>query len=150
MKKIFYLLLTCLFCISVLAGCKAHTALSADDFTDKMEDKDFDVETSTDYYFSVDDLDEALMALGDDYSVEYFSFDSEDAAKDFFDSISDTLKSDGASSTKSINTNNYAIYTIDIDGTYSTVSRVKDTVITVVADNDYKKEIKKLISSLGY
>lgn len=152
MKKII-LCTSCLLLLILMAGCslKPRTPLTAQEFTDKMEDAGYTVTDATDQY-EAGVVDEVRIAVKDEIQIEFYVVPTVEQAEDAYDAnVSDfeALDASGASS-KTVDISNYSYYRKLTDDSYYIVSRTDNTFIYVEAAAADKDEILKLITDLGY
>lgn len=126
-------------------------ALTAKEFISIMEDEDFLVGEVTDQFEDADiEVEEAYVAVGDDYQIEFYTFEDEENAEMFFKVNKAKFDEDSASSKVSLNGKNFTSFSITADGEYRFVERVDETVIYLDVDEEYKDEVKEIIEKLGY
>lgn len=127
-------------------------ALTAKEFVSIMEENDFEVGEVTDQFEDADiEVEEAYVAVGDDYQIEFYTFEDEENAEMFFKVNKAKFDEDSASSRVSLNGKNFTSFSITTDGEYRFVERVDETVIYLDVDEEYKDEVKELVKEeLGY
>lgn len=127
-------------------------ALTAKEFISIMEEKDFLVGEVTDQFEDADiEVEEAYVAVGDDYQIEFYTFEDEENAEMFFKVNKAKFDEDSASSRVTLNGKNFTSFSITTDGEYRFVERVDETVIYLDVDEEYKDEVKELVKEeLGY
>lgn len=150
--------------IASLSGCGLKkTAITAEEFSSKMEDKGYQM---VDVLYQIEDqekFDNVLFAmnLDDGYKIEYYNFADEDSARTAYNQTAN--KFDKKYNVKMMSMNltfnhSQSFYFTgqgkDADGnkleSYVHISRVDDTMILVVADKEYRDDIKAIIKELGY
>lgn len=147
--------------IASLSGCGLKkTAITADEFSSKMEDEGYQMVDITNQY---EEVENALLAmnLDDGYKIEYYNFADEDSARTAYNQTAN--KFDKKYNVKMMSMNltfnhSQSFYFTgqgkDADGnkleSYVHISRVDDTMILVVADKEYRDDIKAIIKELGY
>jgi len=126
--------------------------LTAKEFISIMEEQDFLVGEVTDQFEDADiEVEEAYVAVGDDYQIEFYTFEDEENAEMFFKVNKAKFDEDSASSRVSFNGKNFTSFSITTDGEYRFVERVDETVIYLDVDEEYKDEVKELVKEeLGY
>ena len=160
-KALFVVLIVVLVIVSVIASGvflvfklvnREKEALTVKDFISIMEDNDFEVGEVTEQFEDADiEVEDAYVALGDDYQIEFYTFEDEENAKMFFKVNKAKFDEDSASSRISTSGKNFTSFSITADGDYRFVERVEDTVIYLDVDKNYKDEVKELIKEkLGY
>ena len=129
--------------------------ITAGDFKDIMEDKDFEIIDAID---QVDDYDngikKAYIALEEDYDyqIEFYKLDEEDDAIDFYKNNKEIFEdSKGSSSVETkVSMGNNSKYTLKTNDEYKVVSRIEDTVIYLNVDDKYEDEVKEILKEMGY
>lgn len=151
MKKVATLFLIFLILTSAACGLKPRTPLAAYEFVTKMEAAGFEIKDAADQ-FEEGEVEAAYLAVGDNYQIEFYVVPSVDQAMAAFGANKARFEAvkDSASSIKSVEGKNFSYYTLTYTDIYYVVSRTDNTFIYVVADAEYKKEISKIISDLGY
>lgn len=147
--------------IASLSGCGLKkTAITAEEFSSKMEDEGYQMVDITNQY---EEVENALLAmnLDDGYKIEYYDMADEDSARTAYNQTAN--KFDKKYNVKMMSMNltfnhSQSFYFTgqgkDADGnkleSYVHISRVDDTMILVVADKEYRDDIKAIIKELGY
>ncbi|MBP3920364.1 MAG: hypothetical protein J6D28_02245 [Bacilli bacterium] len=150
-KKIILGLLTLIITIC-LTGCGNKTKLTAESFKTKMEENNYKVEEATNQFAKYNYVKKVYIALNENYQIEYYELENEEKAKTFYNNnkgIFEKSKENGYSQTNG-EFGNYAKYTLKTAGKYKVVSRIDNTVIYLNADEQYKKEIKEILKTIGY
>lgn len=132
---------------------KKKDPISADDFTEAMEDEDFIVEDCTDQFEGEDGVDKVLVAGTDDYQIEFFEVDTVEQAKDAYAqnkaSFEEEYGGTGASKSE-VNIANYSKFVMTTGEHYCVISRIDNTFVYLKVDPEYKDEVKDLLESIGY
>lgn len=159
MKKIKSLLAIsiCLISLACFTGCgKNKTAISADEFCEKLENKGYLIEDSTSQYDSYEQINESYIALSDDYEyqIEFIVLDSESDASSMYSYNKEKFelaKEDSdIQSHSEVNLANYSKYELSVNGTYKILSRIDNTLIYIDTNSEFKEEIKEILDDLGY
>lgn len=147
--------------IASLSGCGLKkTAITAEEFSSKMEDEGYQMVDITNQY---EEVENALLAmnLDDGYKIEYYNFADEDSARTAYNQTANKFDKQYNVKMMSMNltfNHSQSLYFTgqgkDADGnkleSYVHISRVDDTMILVVADKEYRDDIKAIIKELGY
>lgn len=147
--------------IASLSGCGLKkTAITAEEFSSKMEDEGYQMVDITNQY---EEVENALLAmnLDDGYKIEYYNFADEDSARTAYNQTANKFDKQYNVKMMSMNltfNHSQSFYFTgqgkDADGnkleSYVHISRVDDTMILVVADKEYRDDIKAIIKELGY
>lgn len=128
--------------------------LSVSEFKNIMENKDFEIVDAKDQFEAIDYIEKVYIALEEDYDyqIEFYRFDEEDSAIDFYKTnkkIFEATKGTSSAET-SANMGNNSKYTLTTNDEYKVVSRIENTVIYANVDDKYKDEVKDLLKELGY
>jgi len=129
--------------------------ISAGDFKNIMEDKDFEIIDSKENQFAdYDYIEKAYVALEEDYDyqIEFYKLDEEDDAIEFYETNKEIFEDSKGSSVvetkKSIGNNSK--YTLKTNDEYKVVSRIENTVIYADVDEKYEDEVKEILKEMGY
>ncbi|MEG0266594.1 MAG: hypothetical protein RR659_02990 [Bacilli bacterium] len=146
MKK--FLILICT--VIMLSGCdnKKNNVESFTNIMTKNKYKVYDVIKQYDKEL----VKSARIATKDNYQVEFLIFKSVDSAKNSFSvnrSYFKELKKKDDVET-SLSNDKYSKYTLTTKDTFYLVSRIDATLIYITVDGSYKKDVLKVIKSLGY
>ena len=114
--------------------------VSAEEFTDIVEDLDYDI-------VKYDDED-CVYACNDDCEVWFYTYEDVEEAKDDFHEIQEELEDlieNSYSCTETMNS-----YQLKTDGCLYYVCQVDDTLVIWVSDAESDDELKELRKELGY
>ncbi len=150
--------------IATLGGCgQKKTAITSDEFVSMMEGAGYSVFDVTNQAKGMEGIDTVQVALNPDqtYQIEYYKMIDEDWAHGTCDTMIKSLSSKYNTKIMSLNLTTphttVSYYTgkgKDADGNkieaYVHISRIDDTFIFVVADSEYRDEIREMIKTLGY
>ena len=136
----------------LLTACGSKTALTNDQFIEKMESAGYQIADATEQ-FEEGAVEAVTIAFIDDkYQIEFYVLPSKDSAVASFNSNKsdfEQMKNSG-SSTGEVNIGNHNYYGLTTDEGYYVVSRVDNTMIYVNSSAEYKDEIKEVLKVLGY
>lgn len=148
MKKILiiFMLVLSLF---ILSACGKKEALTDKELTSKLTELGFDVNDITD---SMEDSNISTVKTANNgvYQIEYYIFKSEDTAKTAYKNNVKLFSSNEKYEGKEENKDNYEKYTQETDLSYNSVVRIDNTLIYVSVNINHKKDVKKVLSKLGY
>lgn len=149
-QKLILVLAVALTVCLALVGCSEKTALSADAFSEAMEEEGFTVVDVSDT--TEGDAEKVLVAVGDEYQIEYFSFEDEELAEAVFETNREIVEDKDFSSSSHVSKSgpNYNYFSLTGDGEFFIVAQVEDTMIYCNADKDCKEEVEELLEELGY
>ena len=139
-----------------LTGCSTDkTAISADTFTEKMEETGLTVNDQSQEAPADSGMSDVRVAFGEEnYQIEFYAFGNEEAAKSLYNTVQSNLEDiyESASnvSKTSKNVGNYGTYALSADDMYYSISRVGNTLIYAIGDDDYKGQVKDIVEDLGY
>lgn len=150
MKKIILILV--MIAVMSFMGCEVNRMpLTTDEFITKMSDEGFTVEdVST--QFEEGAVEGVFIAYNEYYQIEFYIVPSDDQAKSAFIENKSAFENveTKTSSNGELNVGNYSSYNRTTDELFMMVSRTENTFVYVVAEKDYKDEIKDFIDMLGY
>lgn len=128
--------------------------ITAHDFKDKMEYKDFEIIDAIDQFEDYDYIEKAYIALEEDYEykIEFYKLDEEDDAIRFYNINKEVFDdSKGSSSAEtSVSMGNNSKYTLKTKDEYKVVSRIENTVMYADVDEKYEDEVKEILKEMGY
>ena len=134
MKRVkqFLIGLICIVVLFTLTGCVKKTAITSDEFKNKM----------------------VYIAINKDstYQIEFYELSNKDYASNFFNNNKKTFedsKSSGSTET-SVSIGNNEKYTLTTKGKFKVVSRIDNTVIYLNVNDNYKSSVKDVLKDLGY
>lgn len=137
-----------LFC----SGCgSSKTPITVQEFTDKTEESGFVLVDAADQ-FEEGSVESVLLAVGENYQLEFYVLPSTDQASSAFSQNRETFESaaGSVSSHKSVSLGNYSYFYQTTSENFYLVSVIDSTMIYCVAPKDYADEIKTLVKELGY
>ena len=137
--------------LCLLVGCSAKTPLTAEEFTDLMEQAGYQI-----YDGSVEN--QGVMVFlpavdpDDRFDIEFYVFYSSETAEYAFDGIKAGLKSQNGVwyMTTDIAAANYSRYSGTQNDIYYIVSRIDNTIIYVMTEAENKNEVNETLKTLGY
>lgn len=135
--------------VFILTACGTKKALSDDELKTKLTQIGFDVNEITS---SIEDSNISVVRTANNgkYQIEYYVFKNEDTAKTAYKNNVKMFSSNKKYAGKQKNDDNYNKYVQETDDYYNVVTRVKDTLVYVSVNIDYKRDIKKVLNKLGY
>jgi hypothetical protein len=150
MKKIFALILA-LSVLFSLTACQKKTALTADEFTEAMEDAGYVVMDVTD---SVDtngvDVT-VLYAENEDLEVFFYVFEKSRDVGQTMENIKDMCDDmNGIKSSSSVNLGNFSKFTCTAGEDLFVASSIDETMIFIETTKEQKDLVNDLLESLGY
>ncbi len=147
LSVVFFVMLT----MFSLMGCGEKTVVSLKDFNSLMEKKGYTIKDATEQITPAR-VQAISLAIKEDYQIEFYVFKDTRTAESVFAQnklMFENNKSSGyIEQSRSFQNNSY--YSLVSGGNFYLLSRVDHTMIYVVADADYKKEITETIKELGY
>lgn len=155
MKKLKYLLLP-LFIVSILliTGCKDKTAISAEEFKTKMEEKQYSVDDLTNIFVDSVNVEKVYIATSSDtnHQIAFYQFSDTSIATNFYEQNKTNYESNkkSASSNTSVELKNYSKYTLKTNDEYKVLSRIDNTVIMLEVNSKYENDVKNILKELGY
>lgn len=148
---IFAIVLGVLFFNFIFKVAKPLEIVSLEEFVEIMEDKDFIVVSVKETQFAdYDYVEEAKLAINDDYQIEFFVFDNKLNAKSSHRANVERFEAeeDQMSKTITLEVSNGGIYKTQIKNQYMCSIYVNNMVIFVNADLEYKEEIDAILDEI--
>ena len=138
----------------IVTGC-GKKVLTAEDFKIKLESYSYKVDMVAGLATKENGLLKALYASPnnkDNIRVWYFMYDTKDSATSAFDIKVKSLEDikDSASTTTKNDADLITKYTFSNNDSYVTTTRIDNTIITIEAGINNKKNMDSLMSELGY
>ena len=151
MKKVKILLVG--LCLLLITGCAGSVkdAISSDTFRSVAEKNDLVIADNMESY-DADYIKEALLATGDDLSLEMIVYDTEDNAITIQDSHIKAFSNMKSTSeiVKKYKGENYYKYTMISNGYYLVTSRVDNTLIFTKTLLKNKDVVDSILNEIGY
>ena len=126
--------------------------ISAEDFTVAMENEGYTVEDVTADMKDQPKVVKCLIALSDNYQIEYYETKDEANARSMFSINKEQFESEfgGTGASKSeVNINNQAKFTMNSNDMYYFLSQIDNTIIYLKIDKEYKDEVNQILKSIG-
>jgi len=137
--------------VSILTGCGFYNYLDEDEFEDHFGALGYTILDEEEGLF---DADSYLVATKEDvpFKIEYYEFDEEVEAKKAYEKYKDDIVKYITKSTKNkeVYGNFYKKTVAESEADYIVISRVKNSLIFIDAENAYKAEIDKLLEDIEY
>lgn len=135
-----------------ISGCGNKTAITADDFKSKMEEKGFTVTDMTSQS-NTEKLSSALLAQSEDnsYQIQFLVLDSEDTSVSTYNNAAESIKSQTNANVKTETTTNHTAHIkyVTSEKIYD-MSRIDNTILYSVASADKQDEVENIFEELGY
>lgn len=126
-------------------------SITADKFISAMKDEGFEVSKIDNSSKNSDlDIKEAYKAENGNYTIEFYTFNNEDAAIKFFLTNETELDSNSATKRVSISGKNYSTFTLVKNGKYTFIERINNTVLIVSGNSKHEKDSKEILKNFGY
>lgn len=152
-KKVIVFSMIFILSLFVFTACDtSKTALTAEQFSEQISQLEYETADVTEQFSKEETVESVTLAINENYQIEFFVFSSNDISVSSFE----TNKADfeaiktNSSSYKSISGNNYIYYYRTTDDQFCLVSQVENTMIYVLTNKEYAKEIKETVKNLGY
>lgn len=139
--------------IFMLGGCFKKTVITTSEFKTIAENKGYTIHDVMSQYSAYEYIKEATVARKDDkYQVEFYVLETEDDAKNMYETNKTTFeaRTSGTSSKTNVNMLNYSSFTLNTNGEYYHLCRVENTFLYLHVDEQYKDQVKEIIDELGY
>ena len=150
MKKASIIVLVVLLTLSVW-GCSSKTPITANEFQAKMTAAGFEIIDAYDQ-LGGGDAEAALIAINDDYQIEFYVVPTEAQAITAFNQNKRNFEDakGNSSSNTSVALANYGVYKLSTGGMYYVISRIDNTFIYIVTDAANKASVDENLKVLGY
>lgn len=147
MKKLFKFII-CILLVIALSGCGNKDALNKDTFYTELTNLGFGV---MDVTSQIEDknIKTIYTANNGKYQFEFYIFDKKENALAAYKSNRDYLKQKKGKE-KETKKESYNKFTFTIDNEYSVVVRKDDTLIFASINEEFKNDIEKVLSKIGY
>lgn len=160
MKKVIKLIIMTILIIFIILGIKfiilnkAKPSLTAEEFKQTMEEKDFTILNITSKYSDYDYVKEVYAAVDNNstYEIDFYLLSDISHGKEFYNIMKDNLKSskNKGDRKKGSDYSYYGKYILYSKDQYRQISRVNDTIISIDVRTKYKDELLNLLNDLGY
>lgn len=159
MKKLKTLIITtlCLVAVFALVGCgcsMSKTAISADDFKNKVETQGYIVHDDTDHQKQLTNVPDAIskVYVGQNATlnkIEFWQLSEDKYANSMYNNNLPTYDSNIGIKTN-VSVGNSDKFTIKKDGKYTVLERVGNTFVLAQASDTDEDALDKTLESLGY
>ena len=140
--------------ILIFAVGKERDSITATEFKTFMEDKEYIMLDATNQVSGAAYVERVYLAmdLQDGYQIEFYQFEDEEQAEDFYENNRKLFEvdEDDANFHSSLQGSNYARYSLIVDGKYKKISYIGDTAIYLDIDKDNQEEAENVLDELGY
>jgi hypothetical protein len=149
MKKVLLIALSLVF-ISLIVSCSSRIPLTASEVVGILE--------QSDYYIANTGLNDTgikfIEALDpeDKFIIWFSEYDSAEQARTAFNEIRNDFNSVRGSWSSRVenNTANYNIYRVTTNGIYYVASRIDNTLLYIVTEEENRSAVDEILETLGY
>ena len=146
--------------VAIVAVCilfmssKDKISLKADEFKSTMEEKGYSLIDATEQFLGIDEVQKVYLAVNSDYKyqMEFYEISDVPTATNFYNNYKSVIEA--AKGDISVETNvemkNYAKYTLTSNEQYMVISRIDNTAIYIVVEEEYKEEVENVLKEIGY
>jgi len=128
--------------------------ITANEFKNYMENQGYTIVDATYQFTDVDYIEKVYLAVDskDNYQIEFYRFDEESQAEDFFLTNKNQFKKydDLAKFSSSMSGKNYNKYSLATSSSYKTISQIENTAVYIDTDKENQKEVETHLEELGY
>lgn len=165
-KSVIITIVIAVIIVVLLTGCvigglflkniinKEKDPITVEEFKSTMQNKGYTIIDAKNQFANYDYIQNAYIAMSGDkqYQIEFYKISDENYANNFYENNKSKFESSESSSnsTTNIKMKNYAKYTLQANGEYMVVSRIKDTVIYIKVDVSYKEQVQDVLKEIGY
>lgn len=148
MKRIFKFFIIFMVLIT-LSACSEKKELTKDFVLKKASSNGFLITDSTN---QIEDENISYIASlnNDKYQIEYYIFVNEKTAKEAYKNNKESFDNSSKTKGKEKNNDNYQKYTQKLSDTYNLLLRKDNMLIYSSVNIEYKNDLNKVISDLGY
>ena len=148
MKKTLTIIML-LVCIFTLTACGKNMNVKESDMTNELTKMGFDVNDITD---SIEDTDIKMVKTANNrkYQFEYYVFKTEETAKKAYKNNANDFKARKKYKGKEKSSAGYDCYIQTTDAYYNRVERIKNKLVYVSVSLNYKGDVKKTLSKIGF
>ena len=148
MKKTLTIIML-LACIFTLTACGKNMNVKESDMTNELTKMGFDVNDITD---SIEDSDIKMVKTANNrkYQLEYYVFKTEETAKKAYKNNANVFKARKKYKGKEKSSAGYDCYIQTTDAYYNRVERIKNKLVYVSVSLNYKSDVKKTLSKIGF
>lgn len=148
MKKILKVVLVVIF-LFIFTACANKKVIKEKDAVIKFQENGFFVNDLTD---TVEDSNIVSFLSADNKKVviEYYSYKTDAIAQKAYEKNTKLFKSNKKGKAKEEKKDSYQKYTQTTEDNYNVVIRFSNTLIYSSVDIEYKKDLNKAISKIGY
>jgi len=142
--------------ILISSIAKPKESISAEEFKNFMEEKDYVVSDATEQFANYDFVKKVYIAqdLDDDYQIEFYELEDESDAEDFYVTNSTNFDKYKENANVKVSSNvsgpNYHIYKLGTADSYKSVIIIDETGVFVDIDDDDAEEVKEVLKELKY
>ena len=132
---------------------KEKTSITADTFSDIMEDKGYILKDSTSLFAEYGSIvTKSFVAQKNGYQIEFYQLSDAENAISMYNTNKAKFESQKTNSSTSATAsmNNYNTYSLTTNEKYKYVSRIDNTLVYLDVSETYKDEVKDIMKEIGY
>ena len=150
--KLVSLVLCTVLMAGLLTGCSSRTPATVKTFQMQMEAAGFTVEDVTAVTETNGLADAILIAMGEDYQIEFWDLVGTNAGKTVFRATRNSLSAEHPAKFMEVETTSsaYSYYAFTAGGNFHVIARIDNTMLLCEAEKEHKSEILDMIKQLGY
>jgi len=150
MRRNIFLSIICVLSIFLTTGCSKEK-IDSEKFLSILQENEYITYSQSKEVISPDTKELYIGNKGDDILIEYYTFVNEEFAKKYYESKIDNYDNISVKKTRLMsNGTNYNKYTLVANDKFFFLSRIDDTLIILISDEDKKNESEDIINKLGY
>ena len=148
MKKILAIIIA-ITCVFALTACDKDMNVTESQIDNTLMKLGFDINDITD---SIEDSDIKMVKTANNkkYQFEYYIFKNEKLAKKAYKNNSQSFKYNTKYKGKEKSSTGYDCYIQTTDTYYNRVERIKNKLVYVSVSLNYKGDVKKTLSKIGF
>ena len=150
--KLVSLVLCAVLMAGLLTGCSSRTPATVKTFQMHMEAAGFTVEDVTAVTETNGLADAILVAMGEEYQIEFWDLVGTNAGKTVFRATRNSLSAEHPAKFMEVEmtSNAYSYFAFNADGNFHVIARVEDTMLLCEAEKEHKEAIVDILKQLGY
>lgn len=156
MKKKLLVVLSLFLVVFTLTGCLfgPRTAATAEKFKSVANNNNLTIIDAYDQMEQYGTINSATIAKSSEgWQVEFYVLKTESDAIDMYNTnkkLFENLKGSSNNKEKTIDIKNYTMYNLITGGRYMYLARIDNTLLYAKVDEQYAKDVQKIVKELGY
>ncbi len=151
-KKLISVILLILIALTFGACGQERVPQSVEGFQSLMTEAGYELYDATLTTDTGSKANSVLLALDENYTIEYYNFIDDATAEYSFNSNKEIFENENTTKVmvKELSFNDYDYYSYSSTDNFYMVSRINNTMLYCVADKEYREDIVEVAEMLGY